>query len=573
MPKKIIKQDFNLAKMYQAFIDEIRENLPKIKTKKELDKLKLWLSRKYKLNKNLSNIDLLSNIKDPNFKILLTKPIRTISGVTPISIMSKPANCPSQAKCIYCPGGINSVFGNTPKSYPGNSPGIIRAIRNDYDPYLQVFNRLEHYVLLNQDITKVEFIVMGSTFLFFDKNYKEDFIKFSLKALNDFSDMFVKDNKIDFEKFTNFYELPASIKDNERIKRIKEKLLKLKLNTTLGNEQLKNETSYSRCVAMCLETRPDYCFEDHISEMLDYGTTRVEIGVQTLSDEIHKIIKRGHTNRDSIKATQLLKDSFLKVTYHNMLNLPGSTIENDKYELKEIFENPDYKPDSLKIYPCLVFKGTELYEQWKQGKHKEFTIEEIIDIIVESKKYIPKYCRIMRINRDIPTFMSEAGVRKTNLRQYVEQELRKRGINCNCIRCKEPKLNKISWKDVKLQRLDYEASKGHEIFLSYEDIKQDLLLGFARLRIPYKPFRKEITDKSAGIRELHVYGEAIKIGDKGNIQHKGLGINLMQEAEKIAREEYNIKKMLVISGIGVKNYYINKLGYKKDGIYVSKILK
>ena len=557
--------------MSQAFIDEIKKNLPNIKTKKELDKLKLELSKKYKLPQNLSNIDILSKIKDLDFKILLTKPMRTLSGVTPISIMSKPANCPSQAKCTYCPGGINSVFGNTPKSYPGNSPGIIRAIRNDYDPYLQVFNRLEHYVLLNQDITKVEFIVMGSTFLFFDKTYKEDFIKFSLKALNDFSDLFIKDNKIDFKKFIEFYELPASIKDNERVKRIKEKLLKFKLDTTLEKEQLRNETSYARCVAMCLETRPDYCFEDHISEMLNYGTTRVEIGVQTLSDEIHKLIKRGHTNKDSIKSSQLLKDSFLKLTYHNMLNLPGSTIANDKFELKEIFDNQVYRPDSIKIYPCLVFKGTELYEQWKQGKHKVFPIEDIIDIIVESKKYVPKYCRIMRINRDIPTFMSEAGVRKTNLRQYVEEEQKKRKVKCNCIRCREPKQNIISWKDVKLQRLNYESSNGQEIFLSYDDVKNDLLLGFVRLRIPYKQFRKEITSKSAGIRELHVYGQAVKIGSESNqIQHKGLGIQLMKKAEEIAKQEYDINKMLVISGIGVKNYYINKLNYKKDGVYVSK---
>ncbi|MEK6936583.1 MAG: tRNA uridine(34) 5-carboxymethylaminomethyl modification radical SAM/GNAT enzyme Elp3 [Nanoarchaeota archaeon] len=559
--------------MNSALIQEIQEELPKIKTKKQLEQLKSDLARKYKLNKGFSNIDLLTNLKNPDFKILLTKPTRTISGVTPVSIMSKPSNCPSQAKCIYCPGGINSVFGNTPKSYPGNSPGIIRAIRNDYDPYLQVFNRLEHYVLLNQDITKVEFIVMGSTFLFFENKYKEDFIKFCLKALNDFSDLFIKNNVIDFEKFCEFFELPASIKDKERIQRIKEKFLKIKQDTTLEKEKLRNENSYSRCVAMCLETRPDYSFESHISEMLNYGTTRVEIGLQTLSDEIHKIIKRGHTNNDSIKATQLLKDSFLKVTYHNMLNLPGSTIENDKYELKEIFQNPDYRPDSIKIYPCLVFKGTELYDLWTKGLHEVFTMEQIVDIICESKKHIPKYCRIMRVNRDIPTFMSEAGVRKTNLRQYIDEELKKRKAKCNCIRCREPKLNKISWKDIKLKRLDYQASNGKEIFLSYEDVKNDILLGFARLRIPHKPFRPEITKDSAGIRELHVYGQAVKIGEKdNNIQHKGLGINLIKEAEKIAKEEFNINKMLIISGIGVRNYYIDKLGYKKDGVYVSKFI-
>ncbi|MBI2672109.1 tRNA uridine(34) 5-carboxymethylaminomethyl modification radical SAM/GNAT enzyme Elp3 [Candidatus Woesearchaeota archaeon] len=559
--------------MQQEILEEAREKLKTIKTQKELEVFRFDLAKKYKLKKSLSNIELLSHLKNQDFKILLTKPVRTISGVTPISVMSKPANCPSQAQCTYCPGGINSVFGNTPKSYPGNSPGIIRAVRNDYDPYLQVFNRLEHYVLLNQDITKVEFIIMGSTFLFFNKEYKEDFIKYCLKALNDFSEMFVKENKIDFEKFIDFFELPSDFKNKDRIERIKNKLLKIKGDTTLEKEQLRNENIYSRCIAMCLETRPDYSYENHINEMLNYGTTRVELGIQSLSDEILKKVKRGHSVSDSIKATQLLKDSFLKVTYHNMPGLPGSTKENDINEIKELFSNPDYKPDSLKIYPCLVFKGTELYSEWKDKKFKEMTTEDAVEVITEAKRYIPEYSRIMRINRDIPTFMSEAGVRKTNLRQYIDKRLKEKNITCRCIRCREPKLKEISWKDVKLKELKYESSKGDEIFISYEDIKNDILLGFARLRIPFKPFRKEITNNSAGIRELHVYGEAVKIGEESEkIQHKGLGLNLMKKAEEIAKDEYNIKKLLVIAGIGVKEYYINKLSYKKDGCYVSKLI-
>jgi len=559
--------------MQETLLKEARERLQNIKTQKELEVFRFDLSKKYKLKKGLSNIELLSYLKDTNLKILLTKPVRTLSGVTPISVMSKPANCPSQAQCTYCPGGINSVFGNTPKSYPGNSPGIIRAVRNDYDPYLQVFNRLEHYILLNQDITKVEFIVMGSTFLFFNKEYKEDFIKYCLKALNDFSEMFVHDNKINFEKFIDFFELPSDFKNKDRIERIKNKLLKIKGNTTLEKEQLRNENIYSRCIAMCLETRPDYSYETHIDEMLSYGTTRVELGIQSLSDEILKKVKRGHSVHDSIKATQLLKDSFLKLTFHMMPGLPGSSAENDIHELKELFDNPDYKPDSLKIYPCLVFKGTELYEDWLKGKFKEQTTEGAVEVITEAKRYIPEYCRVMRINRDIPTYMSEAGVRKTNLRQYIDEELKEKNIKCRCIRCREPKLKEISWEDVKLKKLEYESSGGTDIFLSYDDVKNDILLGFVRLRIPFKPFRKEITNSSAGIRELHVYGQAVKIGEESSqVQHKGLGISLMKKAEQIAKEKYDINKMLVISGIGVRNYYINKLNYKKDGPYVSKII-
>ena len=406
---------------------------------------------------------------------------------------------------------------------------------------------------------------MGGNFNSMPKKYKENFIKFSFKALNDFSKLFFRNNVFDYSKFIKFFELKKDFKDPERVKLIQNKLLKLKKNCELKKEQLRNENSKIRCVALCLENRPDYCKKENINEMLNFGCTRVEIGVQSIYNDVLKKVRRGHNVEDSIKATQLLKDSFLKVGYHL---LPGLTsYEKDKQMFKEIFSNQDFRPDALKIYPCMVFKGTKLYNLYKKGKYKPLTTEKSAKLIYEVKKYIPEYCRVLRIQRDIASKLVEAGVDITNLRQYIYD---KYDVKCRCIRCREPK-GEIDFDNLKLIRRDYKASGGDEIFLSFED--RDKLVGFCRLRIPYKPFRKEISDKSAGIRELHVYGSSVAIGKKdvNKLQHRGLGIKLMNEAERIAKEEFDIKKMLVISGVGVKNYF-KKFDYRKDGVYMSKLI-
>jgi elongator complex protein 3 len=538
-----------------------------LESKDDLDKAKINVARKYHLSKVPKNIELLIENPLSNIK---SKPSRTISGVTPVAIMTMPMKCP-HGTCTFCPGGPGSYFGDVPQSYTGNEPASMRAIRNNFDPYLQVFNRLEQYALLNHNFEKCEIIIMSGTFLSYLKDYKEYFIKFTYKAFNDFSKLFFINNKFQFNKFKEFFELDGEFRNLERIKRVQEKLLKIKGECYLNEEQLKNETSNCRVVALCIETKPDYGKEEHINELLNYGTTRVEIGVQSLKNEILKFTNRGHTVEDTIESTRLMKDSFLKITYHTMPGLPMSNREDDINMFKKLFLNQDYKPDSLKIYPCLVMPGTGLYGLWKLGKFTPITLEEAADIISEAKKFIPKYCRIMRIQRDIPTKVTSAGVNRTNLRQYVDELVKKKGIKCKCIRCREPRNKEISWKNVKILNKEYEASLGKEIFISKEDVKNDILLGFARLRIPYKPFRKEITSNSAGVRELHVYGQATSLDKKGNVQHQGIGKELMNEAEKIAKEKYNIKKLLVISGIGVKEYYKN-LGYKKDGVYVSKIL-
>lgn len=556
-----------MKEYYKELIQEIIAN--KLNLEESL-KLRRKLARKYRPKVFPSIIQILSHANEkqfPKLKHLITKPTRTISGVSVIAIMTKPMKCP-HGKCIPCPGGPKSFFGNIPQSYTGNEPATMRAARNFYDPYLQVFNRLEQYILMDRTPDKIELIVMGGTFPSFPKAYRDSFIKYAFKAMNDFGRMFYKKDKLQFEKFKKFFELPGNINDLDRENKIKKKVLKLKKKCFLVSEQKKNEKAKLRCVALCLETRPDYSKKKEINQMLRLGTTRVELGVQSIYDNVLKRMDRGHSVKDSIKANQLLRDSFLKTGFHIMPGLPSSSPELDIKMFKELFSNQNFMPDALKIYPCMVLKGTKLYKKWKKKKYRPLTTDKAIKIITKAKQYIPKFCRVLRIQRDIPSKIIEAGVGITNLRQKIHQAMEKKNIICKCIRCREPKNKKIDSKNVKLQRYDYEAVNGKEIFLSFEDVKNNILLGFCRIRKPYKPFRKEITPNSIGIRELHVFGDAIPIGKTGRIQHKGYGKRLLKEAEKVAKE-WKAKKILVISGIGTKMYYKN-LGYRKDGVYMSK---
>ena len=563
----------------KKFMLELVRQSKYLNSQQEFNKIKHKIAKKFNLPQVPKNAEIVYSLNEKERKpienILKSKPVRTISGVAPIAVMSAPISCPPQAQCTYCPGGPNSIFGNVPKSYTDGAPAVKRAIRNKYDPYFQVFNRLEHYVLLNHNPSKVELIIMGGTFPSFPKPYREEFITYTLKAMNDFSDMFyTKEGKFQQKEFNEFFMLPGKLESKEREIRILERMEKLKQKTTLEAEQKKNETKKIRCIAMVMETRPDCSLNKEIDEMLRIGTTRVELGVQSLQNKVLGKIKRGHPVETTIKSTQLLKDSFLKITYHMMLGLPLTTKTSDINEFKELFTNPAFKPDSLKIYPCLVMAGTPLNEDYKKGEFTPITTEESIERIIEIKKYIPEYCRIMRIQRDLPTYMTEAGVDKTNLRQMILQKLEDAQQTCRCIRCREPKGKEIDYDNIKTKIQTYQASNGTELFISKNDTKNDLLLGYARLRIPYKPFRKEITPKSAGIRELHVFGSSVDLKNspkkQTEVQHRGIGSSLMKEAERIAKEDYGINKMLVISGIGVKEYYQKQLGYSKDGPYISK---
>ncbi len=565
----------------KQFIDEV---IRIIKTKKpsklQLSKIKTRLSKKYKLKKIPTDIEILLNapIKDiPRIKrYILTKPTRTISGVSVCAIMTKPIQCPHAKKgvgpCIMCPGGPRSVFGNVPQSYTGKEPATRRAIRNRYDAYLQVMNRLEQYIVQGHIPDKLELIIMGGTFPSFPKKYQEKFITSAFQAMNDFSRLFFKNNKFDFIRFKRFFELPGDIYSKERTKRIQSKLLRVRnrKTTNIEKEQRKNEKSNIRCISLVIETRPDYATLKHASQMLKLGCTKVELGVQTIYNDVLKKIKRGHTVEDSIRATKTLKNLGFKINYHMMPGLPGVNRKKDLFALNALFAYDDFQPDMLKLYPCMVLKGTKLYRLYKNKSFRPLTTKQAAELIAEFKSKVPHYVRIMRVQRDIPTFMTEKGVDKTNLRQYIEDVMKKKNIRCNCIRCREPKLKKPS-KKIEILEYHYTASRGNEFFISAEDTKNNLLLGFCRLRFPSQHLRKEITEDSALIRELHVYGEAAQIGRKGKIQHKGLGKALIQRAEQKA-QMYFRTKMVVISGVGARQYF-RKLGYKKEGPYMVKNLE
>jgi elongator complex protein 3 len=572
---KIMSKDF-----FEEIIEYIKQAKP---SKDKLSKEKVRLCSKHKQSKIPTDIEILlhANKKDIAFlkKYLHTKPTRTISGVAVVAVMTKPFPCP-HGKCAQCPGGVQSFFGDVPQSYTGKEPATMRAIRNNYDSYLQVFNRLEQYVVLGQSPEKVELIIMGGTFPSFPSGYQEEFIYYAFKAMNDFSELFYKKGKrnrekaeFDIIKFKDFFELPGEVGSEKRVKSIHKKLLARKKaqKTTLEDEQKLNEASNIRCVGLTIETRPDYARLEHCNEMLRLGCTRVELGVQSVYDNALERINRGHDVSESIIATRTLKDLGFKINYHMMLGMPGADFLQDITGLKQLFDNQDFRPDMLKLYPCMVLRGTKLYDDWKKGFYKPLTTEQAARLVAEFKKHVPEYVRIMRVQRDIPTSMTEDGVDRTNLRQYVTEKMKEQKITCRCIRCREIKDKEIKGK-VELKLNDYLASGGTEYFISLEN--KDRIVGFCRLRFPSQSLRKEITTNSALIRELHVYGAAVKIGGKGtgkSGQHRGFGKQLLRAAENIASKAGK-EKMIIISGVGVRDYY-RKLGYKKEGPYMVKALR
>lgn len=461
-------------------------------------------------------------------ELLRIKPMRTVSGVNVIAVMTR-GECPGE--CIYCPRGENA-----PKSYTGREPAAMRAIQNDYDPFRQVCSRVRQLEEIGHKVSKCELIVMGGTFNYMPERYQRWFIKRCFDAMNGF------DSK------------------------------------SLERAQLANEKAKRRVVGLTIETRPDWAGEKEVDNLLLYGTTRIELGVQTLSDEVYKKVKRRHGLKDVVKATQVCKDSLLKVLYHMMPGLFAAK-RDDVESFRKLFEDERFRPDMLKIYPCLVMEGTELYDIWKRGGFKPYSAEEAAGVIADSMKFVPRYVRVMRVQRDIPSYLIAAGVKKSNLRQIVEQKLAEEGRSCQCIRCREigHRISKDGVKpdmrSVRLNRFDYNASGGKEIFLSFDEMKHDALIGFLRLRIPSeKEHRKEL-EYAGGVRELHVYGEMLPVGEKRNkeFQHMNFGRKLLKEAERIARGEFDCRKLAVISGVGARDYYF-KLGYERDGPYVSKDL-
>lgn len=522
-----------LDSTFSKACSEITENILTINepTKKQVKAEIKKICAKYSLDRIPRNHEILSMAKESDFsklrKLLLKKPIKTASGVSVIALMPKPFACP-HGRCSYCPGGIEF---NSPNSYTGNEPSTLNAIKNNYDPKLQITSKIEKLIAFGHDPSKMEIVIVGGTFLFMPKDYQEDFIKSCYDALNG--------------------------KDSDSLEEAKSI----------------NEHATIRNVGFTIETKPDYCKQVHVDAMLNYGITRIEIGIQSLQERIYKIVNRGHNYKDVIDSFQISKDAGYKIVAHMMPGLPSVTPDEDISDFKKLFSDSNLKPDMLKIYPSLVIENTPMYDDYKNGLYKPYSNEEMIKVLTEVKKNVPKWVRIMRVQREISPNEIIAGPKSGNLRQIVHQNLQKKGLSCKCIRCREAGLNKKTHDNsLKLNRIDYESSGGNEIFLSYVD-KDDSIYGFLRLRMPSKKaHRKEVKD-SCIVRELHVYGKSIKIGEKEKteIQHLGLGKSLMREAEKISKEECNAKKILVIGAVGTREYY-QKIGYSLYGPYMKKTL-
>jgi elongator complex protein 3 len=487
------------------------------------------------------------NLKEDNLFIekLKIKPTRTLSGVVPITVLTKPFPCPG--KCIFCPDDIMM-----PKSYLTLEPGAQRALMNKFDPYLQVKNRIQALQNIGHKTEKIELLVLGGTWSVYTRVYQEWFIKRCLDAMNEFQFKEYKYTK-------NVKNFDNKIIDNEPL--IKEWDIE-----ELKKAQIINETAKYRCIGITLETRPDRISEKEVIHLRELGATKIQLGIQTTNDEILKENKRGEGSEEQKNSINLLRKAGFKIQIHWMPNLYKSTPEMDKKDIEIIYNNKSYMPDEIKIYPCSVIESAELYTYWKEKKFKPYSEEDLMDVLIHAKIVVPMYSRINRLIRDIPSTYIEAGNKKTNFRQIVQLEMAKKGLYCKCIRCREIKNEEI--KDITFDLYEYETEVSFEKFLSFNSEKK--ILGFLRLSLPKdKNHFIEELNNSAIIREVHIYGPALAIKEISlSAQHLGLGTKLIKKAEEISKKN-NFEKISVISGIGTREYY-RKRGYTLNKLYQSK---
>ena len=451
--------------------------------------------------------------------ILRRKPVRTLSGVAVVAVMTSPAPCP-HGKCIFCPGGVDN---NSPQSYTGKEPAALRGANYGFDPERQVQGRMEQLQIIGHQTEKVDLIIMGGTFTSRERAYQDEFVKRCFDGLNG------------------------------------------ETSETLTEAQTRNENSEHRCIGMTVETRPDQFTTEICENVRRLGTTRVEFGVQILDDTILASVNRGHGVSAVTDGTRVAKDAGIKVCYHVMPGLPGSSMEKDLASFRTMFGDERFRPDMVKIYPTLVVKGTKLYDLWMNGEYRPLDTEEATETIAEMLRMVPRWARVQRIQRDIPVPLIEAGVDKGHLRELAEARLKHKGARCQCIRCREVGLKGITAfdrKEVELRSESYNASGGIEDFVSLELPEQDGLVGFVRLR------RGDGTE--AMVRELKVFGPMAKIGQDGTVQHRGFGKELLAEAERRSKE-HGHTGLRVTSGVGVRRYYAS-LGYERDGAYMTKRL-
>ena len=539
----------------------------------DLESAKLDACSEHSSPKVPKNTDILQHAPEDRREevkeVVRRKPVRTASGVSPVAIMTSPHMCP-HGKCLYCPGGPASEFGSA-QSYTGHEPAAARGEQTDYDPYGQVTLRLEQLRNIGHPVDKVELILMGGTMTARSHDYQEWFVKRALQAMNDYD----LDSLPAPDQTGDFHQGPG-----ERSFEYLEDVI------------AENETNEIRNIGTTFETKPDWCDPEQIDRMLDLGGTKVEVGVQTTYERINREMHRGHGTQASIDANRRLRDAAFKVGFHMMPGQPGMTKEMCLEDFRQLFSDPDWRPDYLKIYPTLVVRGTRVYDQWRRDDFDPLTNEEAADLVAEVMGMIPKYTRLQRVQRDLPADFIDAGVWKSNLRQLAAKRAEAKGITQRDIRAREVGHNDADPDpaDVELLVEEYDAAGGREHFISVEDTERDLLIGFCRLRFPSyshavgdaggtadstDPVRRELAD-AALVRELHVYGSEAGIAEDADAdadawQHKGYGKRLLRTAEDLATDA-GFGKLSVISGIGVRQYYREKLGYRQDGPYVSKRL-
>lgn len=511
------------------YFSEISQEIVKrgIKSKNELQLLKTELARKYSLDYLPKDTEILSSAEFPDDikQMLRIKGTRTISGVAVVAAMTSPERCP-HGKCIYCPGGIEN---NSPQAYTGYEPAALRGRSNDYDAYNEVFSRLKQLETIGHDTSKVDLIIMGGTFTARTEEYQRSFVKGCLDAMN--------------------------------------KSVSPDLETSI----LENESSSRKCIGLTVETKPDWFMEKDIDLALSYGTTKVELGIQVLSEEVLRLNNRGHGIEEVRRSTKLARDSGMKIVYHLMPGMYGTEEQDDYRSFDLMLADPAFRPDMLKIYPTLVVRGTSLYKLWKEGKYVPPDTDRIVKFLSYVLEKAPPWVRIQRVQRDIPVKFIAAGVKRSDIRNMAESRLRKEGVRSSEIRYREVGHYSVAEEDVIFHRTDYEASDGFEIFLSYES--KEAIVGFVRFRVLSGEAHRQELQNSSMIRELKVFGNVVPVGQKNgeDWQHRGYGKLLISEAERISREEFGIPRIAVISGIGVRNYF-RSLGYELNGPYMMKNL-
>jgi elongator complex protein 3 len=467
------------------------------------------------------------------------KPMRTLSGVTTVTVLTKPYPCPG--KCIFCPTDVRM-----PKSYLPDEPGAMRALEHEFDPFTQVESRIRALKNLGHPTDKIELLILGGTWSSYRRDYQEWFVARCFDAMNGFH------HREHGEHGENHKEI--SVVD-------------------LSEAHSLNETAPHRNVGLVIETRPDEISPDELRWLRHLGVTKVQMGAQSFDDHILEINKRGHDVESTRQATALLRAAGFKIVLHWMPNLLGATPQSDREDFARLWN--DFCPDEIKIYPNQLLANAELYEYWQRGEFQPYTTEELVHLIADIKPSIPRYCRVNRVIRDIPGNNVVEGNRRTSLRQDIHEEMKKRGTKCQCIRCREVKGKTVELSSLKLNDLAYQAGQAEEHFISFNSA-EDGLAGFIRLSLPSTDSPETGMDdlnNAALIREVHVYGQSLGVGVEktGAAQHVGLGTRLLEEAERIAKQK-NFHKLAVIAAVGTRPYYLDR-GFERGQYYLVKEIK